>query len=68
MYLGCSSESYSQALGAGRLTLPGFIRICGAELRQVGYQGCLSVEYEGEEAPETAVPRAVAHLRRVLGA
>jgi sugar phosphate isomerase/epimerase len=37
-----------------------------AELRQVGYQGCLSVEYEGQEAPETAVPRAVAHLRRVL--
>ena len=32
MYLGCSSESYSQALGAGRLTLTGFIRICGAEL------------------------------------
>jgi len=37
-----------------------------AELRQTGYQGCLSVEYEGDEAPETAVPRAVAHLRRVL--
>jgi sugar phosphate isomerase/epimerase len=37
-----------------------------AELRQVGYQGCVSVEYEGQEAPETAVPRAVAHLRRVL--
>ena len=39
-----------------------------AELRQVGYQGCLSVEYEGEEAPETAVPRAVAYMRRVLAA
>jgi sugar phosphate isomerase/epimerase len=37
-----------------------------AELRQAGYQGCLSVEYEGDEAPETAVPRAVAYLRRVL--
>ena len=36
------------------------------ELRQVGYQGCLSVEYEGEEPPESAVPRAVAHLRRIL--
>jgi len=36
------------------------------ELRRVGYQGCLSVEYEGEEAPETAVPRAVAHLRGLL--
>jgi sugar phosphate isomerase/epimerase len=39
-----------------------------AELRQVDYQGCLSVEYEGEEAPETAVPRAVAYMRRVLAA
>jgi sugar phosphate isomerase/epimerase len=37
-----------------------------AELRRVGYQGCLSVEYEGEEPAEMAVPRAVAHLRRVL--
>ena len=36
------------------------------ELRQVGYQGCLSVEYEGEEPPESAVPRAVAHMRRIL--
>ena len=40
MYLGCSSESYSQALGAGRLTLPDFIRICGAEL------GLAAVELE----------------------
>jgi sugar phosphate isomerase/epimerase len=38
------------------------------ELRRVHYAGCLSVEYEGEEAPETAVPRAVAHLRRLLAA
>ena len=37
-----------------------------AELGRASYQGCLSVEYEGEEAPETAVPRAVAHMRRVL--
>jgi sugar phosphate isomerase/epimerase len=37
-----------------------------AELRKVDYRGCLSVEYEGEEAPEAAVPRAVAHLKRLL--
>ena len=36
------------------------------ELRRAGYEGCLSVEYEGEEPPETAVPRAVAHLRHAL--
>lgn len=38
-----------------------------AELRRVGYRGCLSIEYEGEEPGHTAVPRAVAHLREVLG-
>jgi len=37
-----------------------------AELRQAGYAGCLSVEYEGEEPPESAVPRAVAYMRRLL--
>ena len=37
-----------------------------AELRQAGYAGCLSVEYEGEESPESAVPRAVAYMRRLL--
>ena len=37
------------------------------ELRRVGYRGCLSVEYEGEEPGETAVPRAIAHLRRAIG-
>ncbi len=34
-------------------------------LREAGYTGCVSVEYEGEEASRTAVPRAVAYLRRV---
>jgi sugar phosphate isomerase/epimerase len=37
-----------------------------AELRQAGYTGCLSIEYEGEEPPESAVPRAVAYMRRLL--
>jgi sugar phosphate isomerase/epimerase len=36
------------------------------ELRRAGYQGCLSIESEGEEPPESAVPRAVAHMRRLL--
>jgi len=36
------------------------------ELRSVGYQGCLSIEYEGEEPSESAVPRAVAYMRRLL--
>jgi sugar phosphate isomerase/epimerase len=37
-----------------------------AELSRVGYRGYLSVEYEGPEPGETAVPRALAHLRRLL--
>jgi sugar phosphate isomerase/epimerase len=35
-------------------------------LRDAGYDGCVSVEYEGEEASRTAVPRAVAFLRGLL--
>ncbi len=37
-----------------------------AELREAGYRGCLSVEYEGEEPGHRAVPRALRHLREVL--
>jgi sugar phosphate isomerase/epimerase len=37
-------------------------------LREAGYGGCISVEYEGEEPGATAVPRAVAYLRRAIGA
>ncbi|HZS31753.1 MAG TPA: sugar phosphate isomerase/epimerase family protein [Methylomirabilota bacterium] len=38
-----------------------------AELGRAGYRGWVSVEYEGEEPGETAVPRALAHLRTLLG-
>src|SRR5712692_1764650 len=31
-------------------------------LRAVGYAGCVSVEYEGDEPGTTAVPRALAYL------
>ena len=56
MYLGCSSESYSQALGAGRLTLDGFIRICGEEL------GLPAVELEDGHIGEPT-PARLAELR-----
>lgn len=32
-------------------------------LRAAGYRGAVAVEYEGEEAGRTAVPRALGHLR-----
>lgn len=39
-----------------------------ALLREAGYNGWISVEYEGAEPSRTAVPRALAYLRRaVLG-
>ncbi len=35
-------------------------------LHDAGYDGCLSVEYEGDESGQTAVPRAVTYLRGVI--
>ena len=36
-------------------------------LREAGYNGFLSIEYEGEEDPVTAIPRVVSFLRNILG-
>jgi sugar phosphate isomerase/epimerase len=41
---------------------PGVIAI----LKKARYRGFLSIEYEGEEPPETAVPRGVRYLRSIL--
>ena len=38
-----------------------------ALLRDAGYEGCISLEYEGQEPGRTAVPRALAYLRRAIG-
>ncbi|MBI1885137.1 MAG: sugar phosphate isomerase/epimerase [Chloroflexi bacterium] len=35
-------------------------------LREAGYSGFLSIEYEGEEPAESTVPRGVRYLRRLL--
>ncbi len=35
-------------------------------LRDAGYDGCISIEYEGEEPGSTAVPRAVRYLRKAI--
>ncbi len=37
-----------------------------AALRAAGYQGCVSVEYEGEEPGPSAVPRAMSYLRAAI--
>ncbi len=117
MYTGCSSQSYDDVLGSGRLTLEEWCRLASEELGisaveledkhigeptparvagvrdaaarygleivniafmnngrdarvdhdaavrllgAIGYEGCVSVEYEGEEPSRTTVPRIVA--------
>jgi len=40
-------------------------RIMGI-LTDSGYRGFLSIEYEGEEDPRTALPRAVGYLRKLM--
>jgi sugar phosphate isomerase/epimerase len=50
------------ALGEGVVNLRGAI----ARLRQHGYQGAVSVEYEGVGEPGEAVRRGVAYLRSLL--
>ena len=37
-----------------------------AALREAGYRGFLSIEYVGDEPPETALPRGVRYLRGLL--
>lgn len=37
-----------------------------ATLKRDGYRGFLSIEYEGAEDPRTALPRAVAYLRKLM--
>ncbi|MEX2160143.1 MAG: sugar phosphate isomerase/epimerase family protein [Dehalococcoidia bacterium] len=49
--------------GADRQDWPAIAGI----LRDGGYRGFLSIEYEGEEDPVAAVPRAVGYLRGLLG-
>ncbi|HWD40138.1 MAG TPA: sugar phosphate isomerase/epimerase family protein [Fimbriimonas sp.] len=50
------------AVGEGAVDLAA----CLSELRSAGFDGWLSVEYEGEEDPLTAVPRSIANARRYL--
>lgn len=50
------------AIGEGGVDLSA----CIAGLRDAGFDGWLSVEYEGEEDPLTAVPRSLANARKFL--
>jgi sugar phosphate isomerase/epimerase len=50
------------AVGEGEVRLEECIRL----LRESGFDGWLSVEYEGEEDPTTAVPRSIVNARKYL--
>jgi sugar phosphate isomerase/epimerase len=50
--------------GDAKVDYPAVIRL----LRNTGYDGWVSLEYEGEEASRDAVPRALACLRQLLAA
>lgn len=56
------SRFVGAAVGEGEVDLAQ----CIQELRAVGYQGWLSVEYEGAEDPITAIPRCIANARKQL--
>jgi sugar phosphate isomerase/epimerase len=51
------------ALGEGEVDLAS----CISALKQVGFKGWLSLEYEGEEDSMTAVPRSLAYARTLIG-
>jgi sugar phosphate isomerase/epimerase len=50
------------AVGEGMVKL----EACINELKDAGFTGWLSVEYEGEEDPITAVPRSLANARKYI--
>jgi sugar phosphate isomerase/epimerase len=50
------------AVGEGEVDLTACVR----ELKAAGFDGCLSVEYEGLEDPMVAVPRSLENARRYL--
>ena len=49
-------------IDAGVIDLPPIL----AELDQLGYDGYMLLEYQGEEDPRVALPRNIAHLRQLL--
>lgn len=49
------------AIGEGDVDLPAVVKL----LADAGYDGFLTIEYEGVEDPETAMPRSVEYARKV---
>ena len=62
MQVACSSQSYDDVLREGRWTLVDWLRFAAED------ESWISVEYEGAEPSQTAVPCALAYLRRAMPA
>jgi sugar phosphate isomerase/epimerase len=56
------SRFVGTAVGEGEVQLA----TCINSLKSAGFDGWLSVEYEGEESPFTAVPRSISNARTLL--
>ncbi|MCB8931999.1 MAG: sugar phosphate isomerase/epimerase [Fimbriimonadaceae bacterium] len=67
-YTGHVFESLGGARYAGAAVGEGVVDLeaCVDALRSAGFDGWLSIEFEGEEDPLAAVPRCVANARRYL--
>lgn len=62
-YKGVTGDRYTGiAAGKGEVDFPRIFRA----LRKAGYQGFLSIEFEGNEDPAEGVAESVAYLRKVL--
>lgn len=55
------SRVVGTSIGEGDVDLPNVVK----QLRDAGYTGYLTIEYEGVEDPETAMPRSVAYAKSV---
>jgi sugar phosphate isomerase/epimerase len=57
------SRVIGTAIGEGDVDLPAVVKL----FRDAGYDGYLTIEYEGVEDPSTALPRSVAFAKTVAG-
>ena len=62
-FIALNGQAYvGAAVGEGLVNL----EQCILELKAAGFDGWLSVEYEGDEDPVTAVPRSIANARKYI--
>jgi sugar phosphate isomerase/epimerase len=67
-HTGFAYEALNGQRFVGTAVGEGVVRLhdCVQLLREAGFDGWLSIEFEGEEDPSTAVPRSVVNARKVI--